>query len=80
MKQKVKEKYLSDSHKHHLLDKLHNLRQGSMSVQDYTIKFDDLTLHCEVREDSYQAISRYRYGLRSDIHRACSFTPTDRDS
>ena len=67
MKQKLKEKYLPDSYKHRLRDKLHDLRLGSRSVQDYTTEFDDLTLCCEVREDSNQAISRYHSGLSSDI-------------
>ena len=48
MKQKLKEKYLPDSYKHCLLDKLHSLRQGSRSVQEYTTDFDDVTLRCEV--------------------------------
>ena len=66
----LKEKYLSNSCRHHLLDRLHSLHQGNMSVQDYAIEFDDLTLCCEVQEDSYQAISRYHFGLRSDFLRA----------
>ena len=49
MKNKLKEKYL----RHRLLDKLHNLRQGSMSIQDYMTTFDDLTFHCEVQEDRH---------------------------
>ena len=64
------EKYLPDSYKHRLLDKLHNFCQDSKSVQEYTTDFDDLTLRCEVQEDSYQAIFRYRFGLRSNIQRA----------
>jgi len=56
---KFKEKYLPDSYKHRLLDKLHSLRQGSRAVKDHTTEFDDLTLCCEVQEDSYQAIFRY---------------------
>jgi len=43
MKHKLKEKYIPDSYKHRLLDKLHNLRQSSRSIQDYTIEFNDLT-------------------------------------
>jgi len=70
MKQKLEEKYLPDSYKRRLLDKLHSFRQGSMSIQEYTTDFDDLILRCEVQEDSYQAVSRYRSGLRSDIQRA----------
>ena len=70
MKYKLKDKYFLDSYKHRLLDKLHNIRQGSMSVHDYTTEFDDLTLRCEMQEDSSQVIFRYRSGLRSDIQRA----------
>ena len=53
MKHKLKEKYIPDSYKHCLLDKLHNLRQSSRSIQDYTIEFDDLILRCDVQEDTY---------------------------
>jgi len=52
MKQKLKEKYLPNFYKHHLLDKLHSLRQCSRSAKDYTTEFDNLTLRCEVQEDS----------------------------
>ena len=62
MKQKLKENYFLDSYKQHLLNKLHSLRQDNRSAQECTIDFDDLTLYCEVQEDSY-----YRSGLRSDI-------------
>ena len=67
MKQKFKEKYLPDFYKHRLLDKLYSLHQDSRPVQDYTIEFDNLTLCCKVREDSYQDIFRYHSELRSDI-------------
>jgi len=70
MKQKLKNKYLLNFFKHRLLDKLYSLRQVNRSVQDYTIEFDDLTLCCEVQEDSYQAIFRYSSGLKSEIQRA----------
>jgi len=69
MKQELKEKYILDFYKHRLLDKLHSLRQSSRSVQVYTIEFNGLTLR-EVREDSYQAIFRYRSELRLDIQQA----------
>jgi len=69
MKQKFKEKYHPDCYKHRFLDKLHNLCQGSRSIQDYTTEFDDLTLCFEVQEDFNQAISRYCFELRLDIQR-----------
>ena len=51
MKDKLKEKHLSEFYRDRFLDKLHNLRQGNMSVWDYIARFDDLTLHYDVRED-----------------------------
>jgi len=45
-----------------------------LSVQDYTTKFDDLTLCCEVQEDSYQVISRYRSSWGQICSELYSFT------
>ena len=61
---KHKEIYLPESYRNRLLDKLHNLRQGSMSLQDYIARFD-----CDVREDRFQFIFRFCSGLRSDVRR-----------
>ena len=67
MKDKLKEKYFPESFKHHFLDELHHLRQESMSVKAYTSTFDDLTLCCELKEDPHQSISRFHFGLSTDI-------------
>jgi len=53
----------------HLLDQLHNLRQGHMSVQDYVIVFKDLTHRTDVREHYSETITRFACGLRSKIRR-----------
>jgi len=67
VKDKFKGKYLIESYRHRLLDKLHNFRQGSMSIQDYMTAFDVITLHYEVQEDCLHVIFRFCLGLRSDI-------------
>ena len=67
MKDKFKGKYLIESYRQRLLDKLHNFRQGSMSIQDYMTAFDVITLHYEVQEDCLHVIFRFCLGLRSDI-------------
>ena len=72
MKDKLNEKYFSESYRHGLLDELYHFRQGSMSVQAYTIAFDDHTLRCELREDPHQTIFRFlfwiedQYSVRHD--------------
>jgi len=42
MKNKLKKKYIPEIYRNHLLDGLHNLRYGNMSVRDYITRFDDL--------------------------------------
>jgi len=46
-----------------------------MSVQAYETAFDDLTLRCELQEDSHQTIFRFRSGLRTDIQWAMIVIP-----
>jgi len=40
MKEKLTEKYLPEYYRNHLLNQLHNLRQGHMYVQDYIAIFE----------------------------------------
>ena len=54
---------------HRLLNKLHNFRQGDLSVRDYIARFEDLICCCDVREHRSQTITRFVSGLRSDIKR-----------
>ena len=67
MKQKLKKKYLIDSYKHCFLDKLHNLCQGSRSVQDYTIEFNDLTYVVMCKKTPTKV---YLVWVESDIKRS----------
>jgi len=53
-----------------LLDQLHNLHQGHMSVQDYIAIFKDLTHHSDVREHHSETIIRLVCTLRPKIRRA----------
>ena len=52
-----------EGYRHGLLDKLHNLRQGDLSVRDYIDRFEYLTRHCDVRERRSQIIIRFVYGV-----------------
>jgi len=41
------------------LDKLHNLRQGDLSIRDYIARFENLTCRYDVREHHSQTITRF---------------------
>ena len=79
MKEKLKEKYLLEYYRNCLLDQLHNFRQGDILVQDYIAKFEDLTLHCDEREQSSHTVTRFVWGLRSKIRRVMITSPYDLD-
>jgi len=48
----------SQYYRDHLLDKLHNLHLGHMSVQDYIATFEDLTCHSDMSEHHFETITR----------------------
>ncbi|KAK0579189.1 hypothetical protein LWI29_022501 [Acer saccharum] len=60
MKLRLKEKYLPPSYKNLLLDQLLNLKQASSSVTDYLIRFEDLRVRCEIKEEPCVATARRR--------------------
>ena len=47
-----------------------------MSVQNYITKFENLTLHCDLREHCSHTVTRFVWSLKSKIRRAmitCSY-------
>ena len=59
----------SQNYRGHLLDQLHNLRQGHMSVQDYIAIFKDFTHRSDVREHHSETITMFVWGLQPKIRR-----------
>jgi len=49
MKEKLTEEYRLEYYRNHFLDKLHNFRQGHMSVHDCIAIFKDLTRYYDTR-------------------------------
>ena len=64
----------------HLLDQLHNLHLGHMSIQNFIVIFEDLTCRCDVREHCSQTIIRFVSSLRSKIKRAMFTSSHDVDT
>jgi len=75
MRDKLKDKFLpSDSLQDNYL-KLHNLKQGSKSVEEYTRDFEQLLLKCDLREDDSQTFVRYLSGLDEQIAHVVELHP-----
>ena len=71
MKAKLQEKYIILSYKSQLFSKLINLKQMTLSVAEYYVKFEEARLRCSEfhAEDQFVVYTHFFNGLRFDIQR-----------
>ncbi|KAA8548248.1 hypothetical protein F0562_004491 [Nyssa sinensis] len=69
MKERLKEKYLPIDYKQMMFEEMLQLRQGSLSVDQFTDRFHELTVRSKIVETEQQTLARYRTGLRSELRR-----------
>jgi len=67
MKEKLKEKFLPSHYLQENLFKLQHLKQGSLSMEEYTREFKQLLIKCDLEEDEEQTLVRYLGGLDAKI-------------
>lgn len=67
MKLRLKEKLLPLDYEETLFEDLLTHRQGTLTVEEYTAKFHELTVRSGVIEMERQSLTRYKAGLREDI-------------
>jgi len=67
MKEKLKEKFLLSHYLQANFSKLHHLKKGSLSVEEYTREFEQLIIKCDLKEDAEQTLVRYLGGLDEKI-------------
>jgi len=63
MKAKLKARFLPPNYIQNNYSSLHNLTQGTMSVEEYTREFEKLLIKCDLQEVEEQTIVRYLGGL-----------------
>ena len=71
MKAKLKEKYIPPSYKSQLFSTMINLKQMTLSVAEYSTKFEEARLRCSQfhTEDQFAVCTRFLNGIRFDIQR-----------
>ncbi|GKV43369.1 hypothetical protein SLEP1_g50669 [Rubroshorea leprosula] len=67
MHRELTRKFLPDRYYQDNFVKFHNLQQKSLTVEEYTMEFEQLMMKCDVREKEEQTIARYLGGLDNDI-------------
>ncbi|KAL6218450.1 hypothetical protein ACLB2K_011663 [Fragaria x ananassa] len=68
MRKELRKKFIHENYLQNNFLKLHNIRQGSRTVDDFTKEFDLLTMRCGLAEEEEQTVARYLAGLRREIH------------
>jgi len=66
MRRELTRKFLPHYYQDNFIQ-LHNPRQKSMSVEEYTRDFEKLMMKCDIQEKEEQTIARYLGGLNTDI-------------
>lgn len=69
MKERLKEKYLPIDYEQMMFEEMLQLRQGILTVDQYTDRFHELTVRSKVVENEQQTLARYRTGLRNELRK-----------
>lgn len=67
MRRELTHKFLPPHYYQDNFIQLQNLRQKSLSVEEYTREFEKLMMKCDIQEKEEQTIARYLGGLNTDI-------------
>ena len=67
MKRERRTRFVPKHYRHDLFDKLHNLKQGNFSVEEYYKEMEKSMIRANVYEDEEQTIARFMAGLHCNI-------------
>ena len=75
MKAKLQEKYIPPSYKSQLFSNMINLKKMTLSVVEYSAKFEEARLRCSEfhAEDQFAICTHFVNGMRFDIQRMVKF-------
>ena len=67
MRRELTRKFLPEHYYQDCFLQLHNLRQKTLSVEEYTREFEKLMMKCDIQEKKEQTIARYLGGLNTNM-------------
>jgi hypothetical protein len=73
MKREMRDKFVPKHYRRNLFDKLHNLRQENLFVEDYYREMEKAMIRANVYEDEEQSIACLMSGLHHNIQRIVEF-------
>ncbi|XP_072088087.1 uncharacterized protein [Arachis hypogaea] len=75
MCRELKHKFLPEHYRQDTFIKFHNLKQKLLSVEEYTIDFEELLMKCDIQEPEEQTIARYFGGLNTEVSNVIQLQP-----
>nr|XP_025608056.1 uncharacterized protein LOC112701524 [Arachis hypogaea] len=75
MRGELKRKFLPEHYRQDTFIKFHKLRQKSLSVEEYTMDFEELLMKCDIQEPEEQTIACYLGGLNTEISDVVQLQP-----
>nr|XP_025625248.1 uncharacterized protein LOC112717433 [Arachis hypogaea] len=75
MRRELRKKFLPQHYRQEVFIKLHNLKQKSLTVEEYTMEFEELLMKCDIQEPEEQTVARYLGGLNEDIANIVQIQP-----
>ena len=67
MKREIRERFVLKHYRRDLFDKLQNLKQGSLNVDEYYKEMEKAMIRANVYEDEEQSIAHFMSGLHQNI-------------
>lgn len=75
MKREMRARFVPRHYRRDIFDKLQNLRQGKLSVEEYHKDMEKAMIRANIHEDEEQSMARFLYGLNPNVKRVVDLQP-----
>ncbi|XP_044428442.1 uncharacterized protein [Triticum aestivum] len=75
MKREMRARFVPRHYRRDIFDKLQNLRQGKLSVEEYHKEMEKAMIRANIHEDEEQSMARFLYGLNPNVKRVVDLQP-----
>ncbi|XP_073355047.1 uncharacterized protein [Aegilops tauschii subsp. strangulata] len=75
MKREMRARFVPRHYRHDIFDKLQNLRQGKLSVEEYHKEMEKAMIRANIHEDEEQSMARFLYGLDPNVKQVVDLQP-----
>ena len=75
MRRELKWKFLLEYYRQEVFIKFHNLKQNSVTIEEYTMEFEELLMKCIIQEPEEKTVARYLERLNEEITNVIQLQP-----